>query len=95
MSSQEDTINLRDLIINMSRKTKKQKLRARERRASNPEKVIHEQVNPSPLQKSDPHVEHITQHTKADLKKTLILAVFLFGLEFLFFYANLKGVSLK
>ncbi len=40
------------------------------------------------------HERLITEATIADLKKTIIVTVVLFALEFLVFYAKLKGISL-
>lgn len=34
----------------------------------------------------------VTSHTLSDLKKTIIITIVILALEFLVFYANLKGI---
>lgn len=50
-------------------------------------KIIEEKPN-----KED---ETITVATKADLKKTIIITLAIFALEFTIFYANLNGISFR
>lgn len=66
----------------MPKKTRKQKIEAEKRRTATHLKILDDA----------PQKDVLSRYTIADLKKTLILSSLLFALEFLVFYANLKGV---
>lgn len=82
----------------MPKKTKQQKKRS-DQRKNNTLAIISE--NPiqirthhtkKPIQKSEDSTTTDTVHTVKDLKKTFIIAIGLFALEFLVFYAKLKSI---
>lgn len=90
----------------MPQKTKKQKMRARQKRTELPPVIFKQLVEPQKkIDLNSPVVRSVTQEsvvepheivsataTIADLKKTVFILSLLFALEFLIFYANLKGV---
>jgi hypothetical protein len=81
----------------MPRKTKKEKIAATQHQRASlsfTEPSVHKQkfqVIPLQPQKHTYSFDH-TQAIIKDLKHTLIIAVVIITLEFLFFYANLKGI---
>lgn len=81
----------------MPRKTKKQKIAASQHQPKSPlftETIHHTQTfKLIPLQ-GEKRI-YAADHTVAivsDLKRTLVIAIVIITLEFLFFYANLKGI---
>lgn len=79
----------------MPKKTKKQKVRTQLRRTTLPQTTTADKERPINLSKKTRESDPITAHTIMDLRKTVVVALLVFALEFLIFYANLKGVSLN
>lgn len=93
----------------MPKKTKKEKILAEYRRRlarleNQPKKKKGNSKRPPPSKaktkkdaeqtfKEADYDKMIARFTLADLKKTLLVTLFLLTLEFFIFYANLKGVS--
>ncbi|OGK21715.1 hypothetical protein A3C23_00070 [Candidatus Roizmanbacteria bacterium RIFCSPHIGHO2_02_FULL_37_13b] len=53
------------------------------------------QLSSEPKEAFSGYESQLRLYTFSDLKKTGIIMIFLFALEFMFFYAKLKGILLK